>query len=96
MKYFLRIIFIAVLFSACTNYYNDTIHWMDSIDENESIENVKKSQPKFVKIDWKDPRIVDSEVWFYIEDIEGHHDILNMTHILTFKENKFQGRRSHK
>jgi hypothetical protein len=91
-------IFIICLFvSSCKDYYNDNIDWMTSIKPGSSLDSVKKSQPFFVEVDWKNPEIYkDSSKSYYITKIKGSYDILKMSHSLVFKDDKFQYRRSMK
>ena len=72
---------------------------MDSIELGTSLEDVKKSQPDFVEIDWEKPDTVDIDdlgLRFRIIKIKGNNDILSMDHYLLFNDNKFGGRKSTK
>lgn len=92
-----RCTFICFVFFivGCKNYYNETIAWMDNIEQYTDISEIKENQPDFVKIDWNNPEKKGNENWYYIE-IKQNHDILNMSHILVFINDKFDRRESHK
>jgi hypothetical protein len=87
---------IASLLTSCKSYYNDTIHWMDSIKPGTSLEDVKNDQPDFVSINWSKPDTVAGELRFRIDKIKGNNDVLAMEHYLIFRDNKFQERTSYK
>jgi hypothetical protein len=91
-----RLLTIVWLLASCKSYYNDTIDWMDKIELGTSLEDVKKSQPDFVTIDWNKPDTLDEGLRFRIEKIKGNNDILNMEHYLVFSDNKYTGRQSSK
>ena len=91
--YFLITLF---LFASCKNYYNEAIHWMDSIPEGMSIDSVKLSQPYFIEIDWNAPKLFDSTKSYYIKKIRNNRDILKMSHKLVFINDKFTMRISKK
>jgi hypothetical protein len=90
------LLLIMALLNACKSYYNDTIDWMDSIELGTSLEDVKKQQPDFVKIDWGKPDTVDYQVRYWVTEIKGNKDVLAMSHLLVFVDNKYTGRESHK
>ncbi|NRD24502.1 hypothetical protein HNV10_14685 [Winogradskyella litoriviva] len=92
----LFIISIFTLVVNCKNYYNDTIRWADNLDSGLSIDDVKKTQPHFVKIDWEDPRIFENKTWYFITKIDGSNDILGMSHYLVFRNDKYLYRESRK
>jgi hypothetical protein len=97
LKLTLGLLLTLLLFlTSCRSYYNDTIDWVDSIEPGTVIDNVKKSQPDFVDIDWNKPDTVDNQVKFEIVKIKGNRDVLAMTHYLVFIDNKFEGREIHK
>ena len=96
LKSLLGLLIIILLLTSCKSYYNDTIDWMDKIELGTSLEEVKRSQPDFVEIDWNKPDTLDEGVRFRIEKIKGNNDILNMEHYLVFSDNKFVGRKSSK
>lgn len=81
---------------SCKNYYNDTIKWADNLEGGLSINTVKKTQPHFVKIDWKNPRIFEDKTWYFITEIDGNNDILGMSHYLVFRNDKYLYRESRK
>jgi hypothetical protein len=98
MKYKINFGFLIVFIVtfACKNYYNETIHWADNINLGSDIETVKKSQPKFVKISWDKPLVIENENYYEIVEIEGNNDFLNMQNFLVFIDGKYQGRESKK
>lgn len=84
-------------FTNCNNYYNETIKWMDSIDGGTTIENVKENQPDFIIIDWKNGiSLDDGKIMYPISEIKGNNEILNMSHYLIFKNDRYHGRKSSK
>lgn len=93
-------LFIAVstltIFTACKDYYNDTIRWADNIKIGTDIQTVKNNQPDFIEIGWSKPDTIGNEVIYLITRIKGSTDVLKMTHHLVFVDNKYQGRRPHK
>lgn len=93
---FLIIILTLTVFTACKDYYNDTIRWADSIKIGTDIQAVKNNQPDFIEIDWSEPETIGNSAIYLITRIKGSTDILKMTHHLTFEDNKYQGRRSRK
>lgn len=96
MKY-LKILLILVLLISCNGNQNKFINWADNLPENSSIENVKKSQPNYVIIDWEHPiKISDNEKMFEVTEIKNSYDALDMNYFLVFRNNKFQYRESKK
>jgi hypothetical protein len=92
-------LFAFALFSLivnCKNYYNDTIHWADNLNNRLDIESVKNKQPSYIEIDWKNPRLIDNEKWYLITKIRGNNDPLGMSHYLVFSNNKYLYRESKK
>jgi len=87
---------IVLLLTSCKSYYNDTIDWMDNIEQGTSLKDVKRSQPDFVKINWNEPDTVDKQVRYWVTEIKGNRDMLAMSHLLVFVDNKYTGRESHK
>lgn len=69
---------------------------MENIPENAPIKYVQKHQPHFVGVDLEHPKIHDGRVYYFIENIKGSYDVLNMSHILIFENNKYQGFESRK
>lgn len=96
LKSILGLLTIVISLTGCKSYYNDTIDWMDNIELGTSLEEVKKSQPDFVEIEWNKPDTLDQGLRYSIEKIKGNNDLLNMQHYLVFSDNKFQGRKSSK
>jgi hypothetical protein len=96
LKSILGLLTIVVFLTSCKSYYNNTIDWMDKIELGTNLEDVKKSQPDFVEIDWNKPDTLDEGLRFRIEKIKGNNDILNMEHYLVFSDNKYTGRHSSK
>jgi hypothetical protein len=90
------ILLLTILLTACKSYYNDTIDWMDSIELGTSLDEVKNSQPDFVKINWDKPDTLENQIRFEIIEIKGNKDVLAMSHYLVFIDNKFEGRGSIK
>ena len=94
---FLKILLILVLLISCNGNQNKFINWADNFPENSSIENVKKSQPNYVIIDWEHPiKISDNEKMFEVTEIKNSYDALDMNYFLVFRNNKFQSRESKK
>jgi len=85
-----------LLLTCCKSYYNETIDWMDNIELGTSLKEVKKGQPDFVKINWDKPDTLDNQVRYWVTEIKGNKDILAMSHLLVFVDNKYTGRESHK
>jgi hypothetical protein len=81
---------------SCKDYYNETIEWIDNLESELTIQEVKDSQPEYIKIDWANPQIIDNEKWYLITKIKGNNDVLGMSHYLVFVENKYQYRESKK
>ena len=81
---------------ACKNYYNDAIDWMDNIQVGTDIQTIKDSQPDFIEIAWDKPDTFNNELRYAIIEIKGNRDILNMSHYLSFSDDKYLGRSSHK
>ncbi len=94
---FLKYIFVFIFFLSCNGNQNKFIDWADNLPENSSIENVKKSQPNYVIIDWENPiKISDNEKMFEVTEIKNSHDAIDMNYFLVFRNNKFQYRESKK
>ena len=94
---FLKILLILVLLISCNGNQNKFINWADNLPKNSSIENVKKSQPNYVIIDWEHPiKISDNEKIFEVTEIKNSYDALDMNYFLVFRNNKFQYRESKK
>jgi hypothetical protein len=87
---------LTTLLTSCKGYYNDTMDWMDNIKPGTTLKDVKRDQPDFVKINWDKPDTVDNQVRFWVTEIKGSNDILGMSHLLVFVEDKYTGRESHK
>ena len=91
------LVILCVIIFSCKNYYNETLHWIDNIPLSTDITKVKACQPSYVIIDWKNPRIYNDSTYAYkIEKIRGSDDVLNMSHYLIFRNNKFLTRQSKK
>ncbi len=94
---FSKYIFVFILFISCDGNQNKFISWADNLPENSSVENVKKSQPNYVIIDWEHPiKISDDEKMFEVTEIKNSYDALDMNYFLVFRNNKFQYRESKK
>ena len=89
-------VFALFVFSSCDNNYNKTIDWLDQIEEHESIETVKKTQPHFIEVDWENPIKIENETHYEIIKIKGNTDPLGMHHFLVFIDGKYYGRDSKK
>jgi hypothetical protein len=96
LKSIFGLLTIVLFLTSCKSYYNDTIDWMNKIEIGTNLEDVKRSQPDFVEIDWNKPDTLDQGLRFRIEKIKGNNDILNMQHYLVFSDNKYSGRKSSK
>jgi hypothetical protein len=94
-KLFILLFFCLTVLS-CKDYYNETIEWIDNLESELTIQEVKDSQPEYIKIDWANPQIIDNEKWYLITKIKGNNDVLGMSHYLVFVENKYQYRESKK
>ena len=55
IKSLLGPVILTIVLAACKSYYNDTIEWMDNIELGATLDDVKRNQPDFVKIDWGKP-----------------------------------------
>lgn len=95
-RHFILYIFILFVFPSCDSNYNKTIVWLDKIEQNESIETVKKTQPHFIEIDWENPTKIDNETHYEITNIKGNTDPLGMQHFLVFIDGRYYGRDSKK
>ncbi len=89
------LIFSFLLFS-CKNYYNETIEWVDTLEQGISIENVQNIQPNYIEIDWKTPQIFNNQKWYLITKIKGNNDMLSMSNYLVFVNDRYQERISKK
>jgi len=96
MRFAFNLITLTVLLTSCKSYYNDTIEWMDNIELGTKIEEVKKTKPDYVEINWNKPDTIDNQIRFKIIKIRGNKDILAMEHYLVFVDKKFEGHESHK
>ena len=95
-RHLILCVFTLFVFSSCENYYNKTINWLDKIEEQETIETVKNTQPDFIEINWENPIIIDNETRYEIIKIKGNSDPLEMQHFLVFIDGKYYGRDSKK
>lgn len=96
IKTVLILALLTTLATSCKDYYNDTMDWMDNLKPGTTLEDVMKDQPDFVKINWDKPDTVDNQVRYWVTEIKGSNDILGMSHLLVFVDNKYTGRESHK
>ena len=91
-------VFILLLFgllSSCNNQ-DKMLEWVENIPINTSIEEVKKSQPTFIKVNWEDP-LIHNDDFYYSLDFKYNNDILQMEHLLVFDKNyKFKTYSSRK
>lgn len=81
---------------SCKDYHNDMIDWIDNITIGTDIREVKKEQPKYIEIDWNNPRINGDKKEYLITKIVGNHDLLGMSYHLVFRNNHYVGREAHK
>ncbi len=72
------------------------IAWSNRITVGTKIEQVKQSQPEYIKIDWQHPDTLENVVRYSITEIEGNDDFLKMDYYLEFVDNKYQARGAHK
>jgi hypothetical protein len=87
---------LSITLSGCKNHYNEMIEWTDTIKIGTEIQIVKKNQPNFIEISWKNPLKIENEIFYEISKIEGNNDILSMSNFLIFIDGKYQGRKSIK
>ena|SRR5687767_1110763 len=96
LRQFLCVLAFASVLTSCRDYYKDSITWMDNIKPGTTLQEVKKNQPDFLTIDWNKSDTLDNQIRFTVTEIKGNDDILAMTHLLVFVDDKFQSRESHK
>ena len=89
-------VWVVALLTSCKDYYNDTMDWIDIIDQGTPLEEVIRKQPDFVKINWEMPDTVGNQVRFWVTEIKGSNDVLGMSHLLVFVDSKYVGLESHK
>lgn len=94
-KFFILLLVLFLIVS-CKDYYNESIHWMDNLENQQNIEDVKSEQPNFIEIDWENPKTFDNQIWYMITNIKGNNDVLKMSHYLVFIDDKYQYRESKK
>ena len=94
--HFAYLLILVLSLTSCKDHYNDSIEWMDNIKPGTTLQDIKKDQPDFLTIDWDKPDTLDNQIRYTVTEIKGNNDILAMTHLLVFVDNKFQGRESHK
>jgi len=90
------LLFICLTIFSCKDYYNEAIEWIDNIESELTIKEVKDYQPEYIEIDWDNPQIIDNQKWYLITKIKGNNDVSGMSHYLVFVENKYQYRESKK
>ena len=94
MKHISRTILIGVLWtslltSCLRDHTTDAGQWMINIKPGTTLEEVKRDQPDYVTIDWDNPDTVDNKVRYWITDIKGANESLEMLHKLIFVDNKY-------
>ena len=67
------------------------LNWVEQIPIGASVEEVKKEQPNYVKINWQNPDTIDNSLRYEIKVLRNY-DILEMQNFLVFTDNKFQRR----
>ena len=72
------------------------IEWTDGLEIGSTIEEVKNSQPEYLKVDWDHSHVIDSVKWFEIIYIKGNQDLLRMQNFLSFDKDGYAGRESMK
>ncbi|PJB16115.1 MAG: hypothetical protein CO118_01050 [Flavobacteriales bacterium CG_4_9_14_3_um_filter_32_8] len=97
MKKGIFILLVGFAFVGCHNYHNDCLKWFNNIKEGTTITDVKESQPDFITINWENPDTLEENyLRYYIEEINGSKDLLNMDYFIEFKNGKFRGAFTHK
>ena len=100
MKKVFLIILSVFFLTKCTNFYNRTIEWIESIKIGTDIQTVKNDQPDFIIIGWDKPDTLlcppdmscghnGYHLCYEIKKIKGNNDILNMIHYLEFEDGKY-------
>ena len=69
---------------------------ISNIPQGTSIDSVKQIQPDFIEIDRSNPVKSDSETRYIITKIKNSNDALQMENYLSFMDNKYQARFTHK
>lgn len=87
---------MAMVFVSCNDHYNETVRWIASIKEGTDLEQVRKSQPGFVMIDWDHPSDSTKQSVLYLIGIKNNPDVLGMSNGLFFSNRKYIGRYVHK
>ncbi len=86
-NFILSIFLIAVIgCSSKENNYNKMLDWMHGIPKGTTIETVKKSQPDFVIVDWKNRDTFPNSYRFDVKP-KDYYDILQMSNWLSFDSN---------
>ncbi|MBK8701800.1 MAG: hypothetical protein IPN29_20445 [Saprospiraceae bacterium] len=83
------ILFIS--FWSCKNHQNETIDWLNQIPRGMIIDEVKRTQPSYVTIDWQRPAIKGNETTYDITYIQGNYDALGMSYSLIFESDQYVG-----
>jgi hypothetical protein len=81
---------VSLLTSSCKNKTDKAIDWLSTIPINYSKEEIEKSQPEFVKIDWN--KIVeegDEGYYRYNTDIFESKGVFKIQYQLRFKDDRF-------
>jgi len=88
----IRLTFLLLMFFlGCRNYQNEMVEWSSSIPKGTDLENVKKSQPEFLEIDWNNPDTLENGMTrYFVTEIKGNNDILKMEYFLEFENNEFR------
>ncbi len=86
------LVIFLLLTVACSNRYNQMVEWSNQIKIGTSIEQVRQSQPEYVKVDWQKPQVFENETWYPITEVKGSTDMLRMNNYLVFINTRYQGR----
>jgi hypothetical protein len=98
MKNFLFAIalLMAISCSSGGNNYNKMLDWMREIPKGTSIDSVKKTQPDFVIVNWKNSDSLSKSYRFSVKP-KRYYDILQMDNWLSFDSSGgYVGRGYHK
>jgi hypothetical protein len=86
------LVMLLLLIAACNNRYNQMIEWSDGIEIGSSMEQVRRGQPEYVKVDWQKPQVFENETWYQIVEVKGSTDMQEMNNYLVFIGTKYQRR----
>lgn len=80
--------------TGCKDYAAESIMWINDLETGAAIETIKSVQPSFVEINWGKPDTVNYKL-YYLVTINGSKNILDKTHHLVFRNNRFLGCSHH-